>query len=93
VKRAVGEHARIKGFLGANGQEFQPAPHTATQAPVLAASQMTSAARLSELGGLLALGFRRLLVSSQNQLAEWGDAERSCDSVDRPENPNREDVA
>ena len=93
MKRAAGEHARIKGFLGANGQEFQPTSHMAAHSPVLAPSQMTSAARLSELGGLLALGFRRLLLSSQIQLAEWGETERSCDSVDRHETTNREDVA
>ena len=93
MKRAVGEHARIKGAIVASGREFQPTLPMGLHGLVLAPSQMTSAARLSELGGLLALGFRRLLLSSQNQLAEWRDAERSCDSVDRHETPKREDVA
>lgn len=46
---------------------------------------MPPAARLAELGGLFAIGFRRSLVSSQNSLAEIGQVEAECMEMDAHE--------
>lgn len=93
MKRTAGEHSRLTDSIAASGRKFQPTRHAGTQGSVLAPSRMTSSARLSELAGLLALGFRRLRLSSQNQLAQSGETERSCNSVDRHKNTDSEDVA
>ena len=93
MKRTVGEHARLRASIVGSGREFRGAPYEGARGPVLAPSEMTSAARIAELGGLLALGFRRLALSSRNQLAEWPSTERSCDSVDRRNKSSREEVA
>ena len=53
---------------------------------------MTPDARLSELGELLARGYRRSRLR-QNKLADPAKRERPCDSVDTPENPTDQEVA
>ncbi len=49
--------------------------------------------RLTELAGILAAGYRRMLLSRQKALAEGGGAERPCDLVDSPENEDAPEVA
>ncbi len=49
--------------------------------------------RLAELAGILAAGYRRMLLSRQKALAEGGGAERPCELVDSPENEDAPEVA
>ena len=53
---------------------------------------MTPTARLAELGALLATGLRRMRLSRETGLAEDGERERPCDSVDTPEEPTDQEV-
>jgi hypothetical protein len=44
-------------------------------------SVMSSSARLAELGAILAVGVRRLVLTRQNSLAAAGGSEAQCDAV------------
>ncbi len=49
--------------------------------------------RLAELAGILAAGYRRVRLSREKALAEGGGVERSCTSVDSPEDDATQEVA
>lgn len=49
--------------------------------------------RLAELGALLATGLRRARLSRETGLADCGERERPCVSVDTPEDPADQEVA
>lgn len=54
---------------------------------------MTPDERLSELGALLAAGYRRLALSRQNELDVQGNTERSCTSVNASKSKKAQEVA
>ena len=54
------------------------------------ASHMSDAARLAELGALLARGFRRLAQNQRNQLADVAGSERSSRSAGEPREATKE---
>ena len=56
-------------------------------------ASMAPAARLGEIGQILATGYRRARLSRQKELAESAESERSCDSVDSREDDVTEEVA
>ena len=93
MKRTVGTHARLARATGDDG--FHPlwSEHAGTQPATREPTRMTSAERMAELGGILALGFRRFVLSSQKALDDAGETERPCTSVDGHEKTQREDVA
>ncbi len=53
---------------------------------------MSPKERLAELGALLATGVQRHRLR-QKDLADGGDSERPCLSVDTPESPDAQEVA
>ena len=53
---------------------------------------MMAEERLAELGELLATGYRRHRLR-QKELADGGDSERPCHSVNTPESPDDQEVA
>ncbi len=53
---------------------------------------MSPKERLAELGALLATGVRRHRLR-QKELADGGDSERPCLSVNTPESPEDQEVA
>lgn len=64
---------------------------TGVRRPVRDPSTMTPDQRLTELGGILARGVRRHLVSREQGLDDSGDIERSCDEpVNTPRKPEPE---
>ena len=53
---------------------------------------MSPEERLAELGALLATGVQRHRLR-QKELADGGDSERPCHSVNTPESPDDQEVA
>ncbi len=56
-------------------------------------ASMAPAARLAEIGQILATGYRRARLCRQKELAESAEPERSRDSVDTREDDITEEVA
>jgi hypothetical protein len=54
---------------------------------------MSPKERLAELGSIFATGLRRMQISREKALADGGDAERPCLSVNTPESPDDQEVA
>jgi len=73
--------------LGLNAPRAATARDTGVRRPVRDPSSMSPNQRLSELGAILALGFRRLLLSRERGLDVEPDAERTCVSVNNSANP------
>jgi len=92
MTRHVEEHARTSKSIAAKvasasqgRTRANPARLTGARRPIRDPHDMSPKERLAELGGLLSRGYRRLLVSRETGLAEAGDTERRCGSVDRSE--------
>jgi len=72
--------------LSATLREFTAARLTGKRRPVRHPSHMSPTERVAELGGILARGYRRLLVSRETELDVVPGAERSYDEpVNTPE--------